>query len=389
MLLASCLLSRAYRGPRVPAWLPGIAALALAVGTLGGCSDATHTVATFPLGSDNLPEAGQAGGALADDQQGTGGTGSLLVDDSAPIPTPVDGQPDLCDFETSVPRMDALLLVDTYITLPFTGSLGDALDGIEAYVNDPRVDGSGAGTIFVRTQCDAGGYDPPDAEMGLLRDNAAAIVDSFPTGLATTITPITPALIAATTQARQRIGANPQRKQIIVLASDGLALGASPCGLSSNDLEVAARDAFTGTPSIPVYVIELMGDAAALGTLQNNMLQAVAIAGGTTAARPVFLRQSYSMEAMLHQIRTEAQLCEYAIPAEVITSESSLVLNYGASEVVRVSGPSGCLASTSGVYVNDAGAPTALIACAVTCGRIRRSGGHESVRVRGPCPDRS
>ena len=359
-----------------------------------GCSDATHTVATVPAGlepgadgyfsSKDGNNGGSAGDSIAGDGDGDDSTPTFEQDTAEPTPAP--GAPGLCLYTTSPARMDAMLIVDTYITLPLTGWLMRALDGIDMYVNDPRSAGSGAGAIFIRTECEASAYDPPDAEVGLLPDNAMAITDAFPSSTAAAVTPVTPALIAATAEARNRATQNAKHKQIIILVSDGIAFSATPCSLSDETPDSKAADAFNGTPSIPVYVVQLAGEASAIPTLPDSSLNATAKAGGTGTARPVSLLNANSMSETLHSIRTEAQECEYAIPADTVASKTSLVLNFFASPVEPVDDAEACSGSTSGFYYDDPDAPTTLIACPLVCGRIKAAG-HESVRVKGPCPE--
>jgi len=362
------------------------------------CSDATHTVATVPSGfvaplDGQQMQSGQGGG----DGDGVGGSGGTPggeagnVDtgpvDTDPVPVDVPGETGVCDHPASPGRIDVGFVVDTYITLPLTGSLDRALDGIASYVDDSRSAGTGAGTIFVRSECDPDAYDPPDARVDLLPGHAAAIKSSFPGSNAATFAPMAPAVASAVAQARARARANPERKQIIVLVSDPLSFGVSSCGLLDDNLEAIALDAFEGTPSIPVYVVQLSVEGPGIPILPDTPLDATAQAGGTVTVRIASLTQANSMEETLHQIRTEAQPCEYAIPDPTVADETTLVLNYRTSPVDPVDGEGACGASTSGFYYDDPSTPTTVIACPWTCGRIV-AGGHESVYLRVPkaCP---
>lgn len=390
----SCLVprDRPHRGRAA-----GLLALCVCL-VVPGCSDATHTVATLPSsfgapsdGRSDPSFAGSGGdgdGVVTGGGSGGGAAGSVDpgVADKEPIPVDVPGETGTCDYPTTPTRIDVGLIVDTYITLLPTGSLDRTLKGIADYVDDPRAAGTGVGTIFVRNECDPDAYDPPDAKVGLLPGHAAAIKASFPVTNATTVVPMAPAVASAVAQARARATARPDRKQILILATDALAFGTTACNVGDDDLETIARDAFQGTPSIPLYVVQLSVDAPGIPILPDTPLDSTAAAGGTAAVRIASLTQLDSVQGTLNQIRTEALPCEYAIPEATVAGEARLVLNYGMSPVEQVANEAMCDASPSGFYYDDAAAPTTLVACASTCGRIRFAGGHESVAVRGPCP---
>lgn len=349
---------------------------------LGGCGDARNTIGTLPPGFE-------LGGAANDGPRGSGGAGRPAGngdgdgdgDGDANGGTGGTQTPQACERTPAPVRMDISLVLDTYITLPLTTALQNALTGVREFVDDTRSVGTGVGLLVIRSACEPGFYATPDAVVDVLPDHAATIKQSLPDNAALSYTTMVPAVQAAADQARTRGRDHPERKQIIVLASQGIAFARAPCGFAEADLQQAAGDARGGTPSIPLYTIAL-GDASGIPLLPGSLLDMAAAAGGTGQARVVNLA-SQSMGEMLQAIRAEAQPCQYVIPGDIDPQNLRFFTN-GTVEIPRVPDAASCAGVTAGYYYDDPASPGLIIACEQTCGRIRYAG-HENVRVRGDC----
>jgi hypothetical protein len=193
-------------------------------------------------------------------------------------------------------------------------------------------------------------------------------------------TPTTPAVTGALAHLRARVMANPMRKPVMVLATDGLP-STSGCGLNNAASVAAALAAANMTaPGIPTYVVGVFTQAQlpAATTALNQM----AMGGGTGA--PFLLTAGADLgqrfiEA-LNQIRGRALGCEFAIPAPSRGAIDFSKVN------VRVTSPAGpedlryvgsvdrCDPARGGWYYDvppAMGKPTSVRLCEVTCNKVK------------------
>jgi hypothetical protein len=216
----------------------------------------------------------------------------------------------------------------------------------------------------------------PMAERALVRElNAYA-----PTGG----TPMGPAVRGALAHLRAHLQANPGRKAVLVLASDGLPSAA--CEMNDIPSVVAnVGAAFTGAPSIPTYVIGVFAtNEIAMSQVQ---LDRVAMAGGSSKAIVLAANDDLTMRLTeaLNQIRGAALACEYQIPPA-----SGGRIDFGRVNV-RYTGPAGpaenipyveradrCDPMRGGWYYDVApatGVPTRVQVCEATCSRFKSDQG--------------
>lgn len=185
-------------------------------------------------------------------------------------------------------------------------------------------------------------------------------------------TPTTPALTEAVTYVTQWIQANPGRKTVIVLATDGDPTGCT--GNSVQDIANVAAGALASPQKIQTFVI---GVGSSL-----TSLNAIAQAGGTGQAYIVDtggnVQQQFS--AALAAIHGAALPCNFSIPTNGQADPNNVNITYTTTGsptplvVPRVAGDgtdkNQCPTNSPAWYYNDAG-KTAAVLCDATCANLK------------------
>jgi hypothetical protein len=105
-----------------------------------------------------------------------------------------------------------------------------------------------------------------------------------------------------TTHARAWATNHPDRKVVVLLVTDGLP---EECGSTVENVAAAAREGFSGSPSIKTFVVGI-GDLAAIDQFAQ--------AGGTGKALQTSPGAAAELVAALNQVRSSALPCEYPLP---------------------------------------------------------------------------
>ena len=121
-----------------------------------------------------------------------------------------------------------------------------------------------------------------------------------------------PALSGVIQHAQTREAADPTRKVVAVLATDGLPTECDPQEIA--DVADLARAGLEGTPSVETYVIGVFSEIEAAEAEAN--LNQIAAAGGTEQAFVISTDTDVaaSFLAALSAIRGAALACDFAIP---------------------------------------------------------------------------
>jgi hypothetical protein len=297
--------------------------------------------------------------------------------------------------------------VDMYLLVDSSGSMAEPVGGgtkwdvvstaLTAFLNDPRNEGTGVGLgYFPATgqatckQGDAGCLCIPFTNIcfslvggscAVSDYSTAAVPLALPAQLTAAIgnlaahqigggTPTRPALEGALQSVNAWAAQHPDRKALLVLATDG-----EPSGCASNtpqDVADVAAKALAGPHAIRTFVI---GVGSALVSL--NL---VAQAGGTDHAFLVDTGGDVAKEFgdALDQIRGAASSCDFSIPQAGAGAEkvdpSKVNVSYGAnggSSTTRVPqtfmGDGRNCDSSGGWYYDDPAAPTVIKLCDATC----------------------
>ena len=204
-------------------------------------------------------------------------------------------------------------------------------------------------------------------------------------------TPTTPAVQGALVYLRTRAAANPTRKPVLVLATDGL-----PTGCGSNDPDtvaaaLAAARSTDGVAAISTYVIGVF----APGQIARSRpaLDTMARGGGTATPFVLSAASDLSQRFLeaVNQIRGNALACEFTIPRP-----TSGMLDYdkvnvrftgaaGAEDFGYVDGGAARCDPVRGGWYYDANpragaTPTRVRLCPATCARVQSTAGAISLR---------
>lgn len=236
----------------------------------------------------------------------------------------------------------------------------------------------------IETAC-AHPYASPVVPLSPASDPAfiAAIDSMKPSGG----TPTLPAIAGGITHAKEIASARPGEKTAVVLVTDGEPgfwdpnKNAYTPGCANNDVAHvadAARAAFTGTPSIPTYVI-------GVGPKLES-LQAVANAGGTGAAVMVDVNDpagtKSAIVSALDTIRKRELSCDFSVPlppaGESLDPYAVNVAITGAAGE-RVLGYSKDCASPDGWRYDDIANPQRILLCSAACTAAREPDGKVSI----------
>lgn len=279
--------------------------------------------------------------------------------------------------------------------IPTGGDRWNAMTtAITSFVQSPQAAGIGVGIQYFglgggNGSCDPAVYTPADVEIAPLPGNAPYIVKSLASHAPWSWTPTPAAIQGAVAHAKAWKAANPSHAVAVVLATDGEPNLCGPNGATSSDLiglvAQTAADAFNTPPSIPTYVIGIIGGAGqcSLDPAPPNQadLDRVAQSGGTGSAFIVDAANGDTTAQFLdalQKIRGAATVpCQYTIPPSTPDRQINpsmitvtVTPNGGTkTELPELSGAAACDAS-GGWYFDDPSAPTTVLLCPATCSLV-------------------
>lgn len=282
--------------------------------------------------------------------------------------------------EVGLLPLDMLIVLDTSYSMDFNSKWPSIKKAIKTFVSNQQFAGLGVGIQYfpLRKQCNADEYSLPAVPIAALPGVGPAISSSLDEQQMSGGTPMVPMLEGITTYARNWATVNPQRKIVIVMATDGIpddtCLSPPSGGLSNTLINVVALayDAATGSPAISTFVIGVGSELVALNQISQ--------AGGTVSAILVDTTKNIESAflAALGTVRRQALPCDYEIP-----QPETGVLDYNQVNVtftsegktetfVKVSDESSChLSPTNSWYYDDPNAPKSIILCDDTCDRVQ------------------
>jgi hypothetical protein len=244
--------------------------------------------------------------------------------------------------------------------------------------------------------CPVALYENPVVPIGDLPMNAGALEMSLAGIVPQGTTPTTPAVKGAMTQLRARAMANPNRKAVLVLATDGLP---TQCGFMNTEQTAVAAiaEGQMGMPAIPTYVIGVFG--------QNQLprsqpaLNRMATAGGTGMPFALTATNDLTQRFLdaINQIRGTALGCEFAIPKPGV----GMHLDYNkvnvrvtednaggggrlAKDLLYVGSADKCDPATGGWYYDadpKMAEPTRVLLCESSCQKVKMVGISVDLRV--------
>ncbi|HET7538818.1 MAG TPA: vWA domain-containing protein [Polyangiaceae bacterium] len=384
-----------------------LALAGLTTSAIVSCSQAADT-------DSQIGDHAQAGSS------GTSHGGSAAGGDSGAVGSATGGMPDLvlsmggdaggadagnevCDAQV---REGQRVPLDMYFLVDSSGSMADQVSGgskwdvvstaLTRFLEDPRNTGTGVGIGYFPAEagscssgqsgcfciplinlcfatgggsCAVSDYATPAVPLALPPQPADVVsdIDSHQIGGGT---PTRPALEGALQYLSQWASAHPERKPLLVLATDGEPVGCDP-NTPQDVADVAAR-ALAGPNAIRTFVIGVGSSLVSLNL--------VAQAGGTDHAFLVDTGGDVAKEFAdaLEQIRGTVASCDFIIPDTGSGSDpidpKKVNVSYvakGGSSPTRVpqtfmGDPSNC-DSNGGWYYDDPKSPTMIKLCDATC----------------------
>lgn len=395
-----------------------------ASGGTGGSGQWGGSGGALPPGSGGAAPSGSGGQAPIDFGQGGKASGDLK--DGGCFGTGLKAENIEVPVEVTVTK---LLPFDMFIMYDQSGSMNDKTpvgtrwEAIKAaltgFVNDPSSDGIGVGigyfpfvnpaappVCFQDPDCGSFGpcvpvlfvgycqgadaclpvqYTTPDVPIEPLPAVASKIVGSVNRHRPNGGTPTTPALAGALDYAKPWAAQHPDRKTIVVLATDG-----DPSGCNGNSIQDVANVAASGVAANPSVKTFVIGVGSSL-----TSLNAIAAAGGTQQALIVdaangdpkqqFLdamnkiRDSVTTKETRTEIQSKPLPCDYAIPpppAEEKFDKTKVNVDFAAGtnpaqRLGAVATAADCGKVADGWHYDDPNNPTKVLMCAQTCQRIQ------------------
>ncbi len=329
--------------------------------------------------SGSGPAVGGGSDAFGNATAATGGGGASGSGDGAgPVVAPGDPQCGGDTYDAQARPLDIYVMMDESLSMVVPTDLWTPVTtALNQFFTNPQTAGIGVGIQFFSGGCDVAPYQTPLVDVADLPGNAAALQSAMAAQVPSLGTATTAALQGAIAFARARQMQMPDRKQAVLLVTDGEPAG---CGSTLDNASAAAADGLNGIPSIPTYV---------LGIGNVDGLNQMAAAGGTGDA---FLvddpTQVQGVVDAINQIRSQALPCEYAIPESSGGFDKTLVnLSWshdGSTTLVPYVGDAmKCDAAQGGWYYDHPDVPMELVACSQTCDQLRAGG---SVSVVLGCP---
>jgi hypothetical protein len=232
--------------------------------------------------------------------------------------------------------------------------------------------------------CNVAHYNPPTVPIAALGTAAPAILKALDARTPTGGTPTGAALNGTYAYARKHAASHPERKTVVVLATDGLPTACPPFDIPT--ITTSVSNARVIAPSIPTYVIGVFTPAEQARADAN--LTMLATAGGSPKAFIINTDQdvSASLATALDEIRSSALACEYDVP-KLAVNDGKTKLDFSKVNVAYA-GPDGkstlvgyvpgreqCDAARGGWHYDadpdKGGTPARIMVCPKTCDQLK------------------
>jgi hypothetical protein len=281
---------------------------------------------------------------------------------------------------------DVIFLQDTSYSMDYNLKWATVQQGLETFLQDPRFTGIGAGLqrFPLRDVCSVPEYKQLAVPVAQLPGNFPALKMALDSWRMAGGTPTVPAMEGVLSVAQANAVANPMRRQIVVLATDGIpddscAVGGD-MGLPNDVQSVVSlvKAAANSSPPVTTFVIGVGADL--------TDLNAIAAAGnGLPGALLVDTTQDITgaFSSALDQIRKIAFSCEFPLPTppeglSLDPAEVNVIFSDGTGTatktLVNVKDGNGCAgAPMTGWYYDNPIKPTKVTLCDQSCDQVRGS----------------
>ena len=282
--------------------------------------------------------------------------------------------------------LDIVLLLDRSLTMGTNGAWTGATKAMNDFVTDPNVVDVAFGVDFypatnTPNECNLALYNPLQIPLAALPGGSATVVKAIqsktPEGYDTpTHSAMFGALQVATTQQDD----HPERKVVVVLATDGQV---NSCNTKIQDIADLAKTAYEYNGVLTF--------AVAINGADLNTLNPIATAGGTD--KPIDITSDITkLKGALDKIRHDVLGCEYPIPkpmmGEIFDShELNITYKPGSGMpdgLKQYPNAKGC-GNLPGWYYDNNAKPTKIFFCPATCTKAKTDAGASVDFVFG-CP---
>jgi len=388
--------SRMTSRPGSPHWLWLSSAVLLVAGITVGCGDddsdgsggSTNTGASNSGGAGGDTGTGATGGQLfgGDGSGGGGGLQGCATDTVLGEPVPInmvvmlDQSGSMNDvIGGGATRWEAVTGALSSFMAQAPADLGLGIQYFPLFQTPPIpcVDNTPCGPGVCNLgfclpepayECTSAPYGILEVGIGNVSTNAALIDANLLLHAPFGATPTGPALSGAIDAAKASAAADPTRRSVVVLATDGLPTQCSPTDIGQiGDLAMTGN---TTSPSVPTFVI-------GVGSNLSN-LNAIAAAGGTGQA--FLVEDANATQQFIDALNAIGQTltCEFSIPdpedGEVDYGLVNVQYTTSAGDSVifkQVTDAGACDAATGGWYYDDPNAPTLIILCPASCTTVK------------------
>ncbi len=277
-------------------------------------------------------------------------------------------------------NLDVYIMLDQSLSMADDNKWTGVTGAINAFVQEPQT-GVSVGLAYfalslLNASCTPSDYATPVVEIAPLPGVASAITMSLSQHGPSTTTPTLGAEQGAIQHAQAWAKSHPGDVVAVILATDGDPDGCQLTPDPVTPVADAAMTGFTGSPSIPTFVI-------GVGTDTANLNQ-IAMGGGTGSAFIVDTSMNVNTQflAALSKIRGTALGCQYKIPAptggqqvDFTKVNVQFTTSSGTKEVFpQVASKSACPASGDAWYYDNPQSPTQIDLCTTTCGAVSAGG---------------
>jgi hypothetical protein len=330
--------------------------------------------------------------------------------------TPVSGQTELCEQKgvcslpenvaVTEPACNASVACTGVVEIPCTIYGLCSRTGLRC-TNMGQACGSGVATdtcmprprlcIDDRVRsCQDGSYETPVVPIGDLPGSGGAMTDTLAATIPQGSTPTAPAVRGALRHLLARAAADPARKPVLVVATDGLPTECAAQGNTAAGAASALSQARMQMPGVNTYVIGVFSQGQ-LGRARPTLNQ-LATAGGTVEPFVLTTGADLSQRFLdaINQIRGTALGCEFIIPppSRGIIDFDKVNVRYmgptGQEDLRYVASSDRCDPARGGWYYDvdpTAGRPTRVLLCPATCSKVKDAVG-VSVQLRFGCQTR-
>ncbi len=322
-------------------------------------------------GLPRLVLGGCLGAGLALAAGACGSRTGLLVDTSEPAPPSAEFCA-LQDYSAGGADLAIYIMLDRSLSMEDNDKWQQATAAIDAFAHAPDMAGVSVGLNYFPSgwDCSIKTYSVPAVPVALLPGNADAIAASLAAQSPWGETPTLPALEGAIQYARALMLAEPSRKAVIALVTDG---APNDCDSTPSSVAAVAHDGASGTPQVLTFAIGLR-----VGFVGD--LDIVAANGGT--GKPILVsngpKAGQELVDALRELRDAETSCHFAVPPVpgVTVRGDDVRVGYrpdtstSLASVPRVADASGCAATPNAYYLDDDSKPSAVELCPALCAAV-------------------